>query len=576
MVSRGKPVVSAPRARQASTGFVDTALQQNSPKGDSGLPGTPKRPRLIALTRDPALMEALDYAEADGRLAFVSDEDKLASLLMSGDAGIVVIDAGACNSPVADLAERLHAQLPDVVLVAAGRSSDQSELATQVATGTVYRFLHKPISNQRVKLFVDAAWRRFEDGATGTHNTVPEAVPAGQVPLLPVLAGVGIIAVVAVGTWLAVRPAHAPTPAAQGRISAASSTAVVDAAGSNSAPNPAPAASAPPNPASGIARPESSTASPGTGSAATALNSAPVNPAAAANARIDRLATDAAQALLAGKLDEAVRLAQQARDIDPASDRIRLLQEQIQHEQQQRAAQAALAAQAAQSLEAAQAARAEADRALAGQAAAQAQAAEQSAAAAQARAAAQQAQRAAAQARQQKQQAAAAQPSQQDAQARAPQSAAAAVAASTPAAVPPAPTGSAIASAGERPAQAPQSERHAGPVVAGNSPVLGYDNGQSGLHDPEKIVPESLLERITTVEPEYPPAARSAAGVVDLEFTVRPDGSVGDVTVTHAEPAGVFDQAAVEAVRQWRYRPVEREGAAVSQRARLRLSFSPD
>jgi TonB family protein len=46
------------------------------------------------------------------------------------------------------------------------------------------------------------------------------------------------------------------------------------------------------------------------------------------------------------------------------------------------------------------------------------------------------------------------------------------------------------------------------------------------------------------------------------------------VTVTHAEPAAVFDRAAISAVSQWRYQPVLREGQAVSQRARLRLTFN--
>ena len=518
---------------------MDTALQQNGPN-DAGAQGTPERPRLIALTRDPALMEALDYAESDGRLAFAADEARLASLLMGGDAGIVVFDAGACSSPVAELAERLHAQLPDVVLVAAGRASDQSELAAQVAAGTVYRFLHKPVSNQRVKLFVDAAWRRFKDGTTGTHTALPEeAEPSRHAPLIPVLAGIAVVVVVAVGTWLALRPSHS-VPATQ-EAGARSSPSKVMTGPNAAAAGPGAAANPPP-----------------------AVNSAPQTAAApastAADTRIDQLATQAEQALLAGNLAEAVRLTNAARSIDPASGRIKLLQAQIQHEQEQRAAQAALAAQAAQSQQAALAARADAEHARQ-QAAAQALTAQQ------------------VQARQAQApppgQAAPAQQAQAQAQEAAAPQKLPATNTQTGSSTQATQAGTAIASAGERPAAAPL-ERRGGPApAASKGPLLGYDNGESGLHDPEKIVPESVLERLSTVEPEYPAAAQSAAGVVDLEFTVRPDGSVGDVTVTHAEPAGVFDDAAVTAVRQWRYRPVEREGLAVNQRARLRLSFSP-
>jgi protein TonB len=43
-----------------------------------------------------------------------------------------------------------------------------------------------------------------------------------------------------------------------------------------------------------------------------------------------------------------------------------------------------------------------------------------------------------------------------------------------------------------------------------------------------------------------------------------------------AEPVGLFEQAAVDAVKKWRYKPVERDGHAVDQRARLRMKFALD
>ena len=59
-------------------------------------------------------------------------------------------------------------------------------------------------------------------------------------------------------------------------------------------------------------------------------------------------------------------------------------------------------------------------------------------------------------------------------------------------------------------------------------------------------------------------------GVVELEFTIAPDGSVRDIRVTDSQPPGVFDHAATKALCKWRYAPqfvnavpVERAGVRV-------------
>jgi TonB family protein len=92
-----------------------------------------------------------------------------------------------------------------------------------------------------------------------------------------------------------------------------------------------------------------------------------------------------------------------------------------------------------------------------------------------------------------------------------------------------------------------------------------------------EVVPESLLQRAHFVPPVYPPDAleRGLSGTVDLEFTVAPTGEVTDIAIQAAEPHGVFEQAAVAALSHSRYRPVERDGVAIAQRARIRLRFQP-
>ena len=66
------------------------------------------------------------------------------------------------------------------------------------------------------------------------------------------------------------------------------------------------------------------------------------------------------------------------------------------------------------------------------------------------------------------------------------------------------------------------------------------------------------LERIEYVAPKFPTATRNRAssGWVELEFTVLPDGSTGDIVVTNSNPRKTFDASAVTAVGQWRYKPL--------------------
>ena len=90
------------------------------------------------------------------------------------------------------------------------------------------------------------------------------------------------------------------------------------------------------------------------------------------------------------------------------------------------------------------------------------------------------------------------------------------------------------------------------------------------------IVPESVLHRVNFVAPVYPPEAllRQQTGVVELDFTVTPEGTVTDIKVTGADPQGVFEHASVTALSHDRYEPVMRDGAPVAQRAHIRLRFT--
>ena len=60
---------------------------------------------------------------------------------------------------------------------------------------------------------------------------------------------------------------------------------------------------------------------------------------------------------------------------------------------------------------------------------------------------------------------------------------------------------------------------------------------------------------ISQPQPAYPQRALEAEreGVVRLRVTIAPDGSVADATVIDARPSGWFENAAIGAVRRWRY-----------------------
>jgi TonB family protein len=89
------------------------------------------------------------------------------------------------------------------------------------------------------------------------------------------------------------------------------------------------------------------------------------------------------------------------------------------------------------------------------------------------------------------------------------------------------------------------------------------------------IVQAKTLKRVREVPPTYPREAErlGLSGWVDVEFTVAPDGSTRDLVVRGAQPLGTFDEAAMDAVKRWRFEPVVRDGAPVAQRAAVRIRF---
>jgi TonB family protein len=510
------------------------------------------------MTRDAELLATLRNVPAGHEVIAVASEPELAGQLMRSQGGVALIDAAAATTPITSLTERLKTQFPDLVLVVAGGTDDQGALTPQITRGMVYRFLHKPLSEQRVKLFVAAAWRRhgeehsgiFAPVRTQTTRTLPVAQqrkPWGSIVAV-------VIAIAAVGFWFLTqtppprvatskpapppisRPAQ-PVPEMPVQPMDSNSTGTIarepiaqvptqTAAPSVQAPKPAssPALAAiPPAETAAAERP------------APKLNSAPIESAPSPLAA--RIVSEAHNALSEGKVDEAERLIQIAAeagvDEEDLDDLVRKAREQ--RIAARGAAMTRLWQLFNERLSQGKLLEPESDGAkhyLAQMIATDAE-----------------------------------HPSTLRAKdalnARFVQEARKAAAGDDSASASRWLTEARAAGADEKTIANEESE-----IVTARAAAAAAAQG------PE-LVAATSLNKIRHVDPRYPQAARSRelAGWVDLEITVEPDGSVGDVGVVRSEPTEVFDQAAIDAVQQWRYEPVVRNGKAVTQRTRVRIRF---
>jgi periplasmic protein TonB len=92
----------------------------------------------------------------------------------------------------------------------------------------------------------------------------------------------------------------------------------------------------------------------------------------------------------------------------------------------------------------------------------------------------------------------------------------------------------------------------------------------------EGVVGSNKLKLLRSVPTDYPRNAldNMISGWVDLEYLVSKDGSVKELKVTASEPRRVFDNAAMDALRRYRYAPVLKDGQPVEQRVRSRVRFT--
>jgi TonB family protein len=97
--------------------------------------------------------------------------------------------------------------------------------------------------------------------------------------------------------------------------------------------------------------------------------------------------------------------------------------------------------------------------------------------------------------------------------------------------------------------------------------IAAYGNKVVGLAD---------FVRVKATPAQYPVSAgrRNITGWVEVRFTVTKSGITENIEVVQAEPADVFDDSAIEAVRSWTFEPREYRGQSINQRTVARLVFN--
>ena len=101
---------------------------------------------------------------------------------------------------------------------------------------------------------------------------------------------------------------------------------------------------------------------------------------------------------------------------------------------------------------------------------------------------------------------------------------------------------------------APETESSA--LVEAGAGVASAAAASAAATDAAASSPGVTLPVVETlVQPQYPAQALATGvtGKVDLDFRIAADGSVHDIRVRHAQPSGVFEQAAIAALKQWHF-----------------------
>jgi protein TonB len=120
-------------------------------------------PVVGACTSDAALLATLRDAGPDLAIAAVDSPQALADLLVGRGCFTVFLDVRGLGSGVATLVPSLARQFASLPIVAVGTRAEEAAVARLIGSGEVYRFLHVPVSIERARTFLGAARRRADE-----------------------------------------------------------------------------------------------------------------------------------------------------------------------------------------------------------------------------------------------------------------------------------------------------------------------------------------------------------------------------------------------------------------------------
>jgi TonB family protein len=90
------------------------------------------------------------------------------------------------------------------------------------------------------------------------------------------------------------------------------------------------------------------------------------------------------------------------------------------------------------------------------------------------------------------------------------------------------------------------------------------------LQEPD--TPPSPIRRVDAIYP-FEAKTQKIEGRVVVDFVVTEEGTVRDVSVVKSSPEAVFDQAAIKAIKQWKFDPGKIGGKPVETRVRTPFVF---
>ena len=158
---------------------------------------------LVVLSADPFFLQTLREAVGGPRRLWnVASADKVSDLLVAGEVGIAVLDLQSLNETASVFIGQIKRQFPDLVVIVAGNRDDESSLAGLISAGTVYRFIHKPMSPARAKLFAEAAIKKHDElRLRAAEFPLPDRAQ-GSMRAWLIGGTIGLLALVAVVAWL--------------------------------------------------------------------------------------------------------------------------------------------------------------------------------------------------------------------------------------------------------------------------------------------------------------------------------------------------------------------------------------